>query len=520
MIKSIFIKYILAFFAIITISFTILAAIISSHILQYSIGDKDLQIAAAAKFAKQNIEKSFRNTNFEKFGDFIYDVRNSLSLELAEYTDLVEGSLILVTDVNGTILLTAPPYTNYLQKEYISGSLMHLVLNNQEIQKLQTLDGVFSFAHSVYAQLLVANDGEIQGALFFCSTSVTTDSFINRIINTVILSCLWVLAATMVLIYFITENIVSPVRAMNKAAKSFALGRFDVRVPVIGRDEIGELAEAFNNMAASLSINEEMQRSFLSNVSHDLRTPMTNIAGYVEGILDGTIPEDKHEYYLNIVSSETHRLSRLVTSMFEITKIQSGERKFNKKNFDICEMARLVMITLEHNIEAKHIDVEFLFGSKARYNHDYENNDDNGDDNKNTNNNNNDNDNEKMYVFADADAIHQVLQNLCENAIKFTPENGLIRLSIRNNEKKIYVSVYNTGTGIPAEDIHVIFNRFYKTDRSRGLDKTGVGLGLFIVKTIIDNHEEKIWVTSEYGKDCEFTFTLQKSQDQNTKSKI
>ena len=499
MIKSIFIKYILAFFAIITISFIILATVISSNIVQYSIGDKNLSMANASKFAKQNIEKSYKNTNFESFNDFIFDTKNMLSSELAEYAELVEGSLILVTDLNGTILLTAPLYTNYLQKEHISWQLMQQVLNNLEIQKVQTLDGVFSSAHSVVPQLIVSNGDEIQGALFFCSTSVTTDSFINKIINTVILSCLWVLAATMVIIYFITEKIISPVRAMNKAAKSFALGRFDVRVPVIGRDEVGELAEAFNNMAASLAINEETQRTFLSNVSHDLRTPMTNITGYVEGILDGTIPEDKNEYYLNIVSSETRRLSRLVTSMFDITKIQSGERKFNKKNFDICEIARLVAIIFEQKIEAKNIDIDFLF------------------------------DDEKMNVFADADAVHQVLQNLCENAIKFTPENGLIRIKIQDkydkqdkydNDKKIYVSVYNTGVGISAEDIPVVFNRFYKTDRSRGLDKTGVGLGLFIVKTIIDAHEEKIWITSEYEKDCEFTFTLQKSIETNNKPKM
>jgi len=325
------------------------------------------------------------------------------------------------------------------------------------------------------------------------SESVATDSFVNQIINTVILNCLWVLAAAMVIVYFITEKTISPVRAMSRAAKSFELGRFDVRVPVKGRDEVGELAVAFNNMAASLSINDETQRTFLANISHDLRTPMTTIAGFIEGILDGTIPDDQHKYYLNIVFAETNRLARLVKTMFEITRIQSGERTFNKKNFDVCEMARLVLITLEQKIEDKKLDVEFLF------------------------------DNEKTYVFADADAIHQVLQNLCENAIKFTPENGLIRINIADTgdrDKKILVSVFNTGTGIAAGDIPFLFNRLYKTDRSRGLDKTGVGLGLFIVKTIIDAHEEKIWVNSEYEKNCEFTFTLQKIHETNIKYRI
>jgi len=478
MIKSIFIKYILAFLAIITISFTIFAAIISAYIIQFSQVTKELAMASAATAAKQYIENSAR------------DNLSDLAGELSVYLEFAENSFIFITDTDGKIILNTPLLpANYLRKDYISESLMREVLDSLRHYRFHTLDGLFASGHQIFPQYLNNSGGEIYGVLFYCSPSTTNSIFVSQVIKTIIITCLWILVATMVIIYFMTEKVISPVRAMNRAARSFALGRFDVRVPAKGGDEIAELAAAFNNMAAALSANEETQRSFISNISHDLKTPMQTIRGFIEGILDGTIRESEQEYYLNIVASEISRLSRLVTTMFDITRIQAGERKFNKTNFDICERARLVIISLGQKIDEKNLEVDFLCDA------------------------------DKMQAYADADAIHQVLQNLCENAIKFTPERGLIKINIYENDKdkKIYVSVFNTGDGILPEDIPFIFDRFYKSDRSRGLDKSGVGLGLFITKTIIDAHEESLQVNSEYGRNCEFIFTLRKIYEVNTK---
>ena len=494
MIKSVFFKYILAFLVIITISFVILASVISSAIIQNSIDDKKLSMATAANIARQSVESGFNNSDFGSFTEYVKSSRSNISKSLIAYSNLTEDSLILITDLDGNILVTTPLPPNYLVKNYLTAATMNAILNQNEVGWFQTLDGIFYTPHYIFSQPLTLESGEIYGVLFFCSVSAVEKSFVNRIISTIIVNCLWVLVASMVILYFITEKIMSPVRAMSKAAKSFALGRFDVRIPVkVTKDEIGELAAAFNNMAAALAVNEETQRSFLANVSHDLRTPMTTISGFVNSILDGTIPPERQEEYLKIVSAETERLSRLVSKLYDITRRQAGEKKCSKKKFDICERARLVIISMGNKIDDKHIEVEFDC--------DYEN----------------------MYVFADPDDIHQVLQNLLENAVKFTPEKGLIRIKIsdeKDKEKKVLVSVYNTGIGIPADDIPYIFDRFYKSDRSRGLDKTGVGLGLSIVKTIIDAHEEKIWVNSEYGKYCEFTFTLQKIHETNIKYRI
>jgi len=231
-------------------------------------------------------------------------------------------------------------------------------------------------------------------------------------------------------------------------------------------------------MASSLEKLEESRSTFLANISHDLRTPMTSIAGIIDCILEGAIPKEKHNYYLQQIASEVRRLSRLVSSLLDISRMQAGERKFNMTAFDVCEQARQILISFEKRLDEKKLDVVFDCSS------------------------------DNIMVYADADAIHQVIFNLIDNAVKFSNEGGCLTIKINAKEKKVYVSVLNTGKGIPDEDQPYIFDRFYKSDRSRGLDKTGVGLGLYIVRTIIERHGEEIRLRSEYGKDCEFTFTL------------
>ena len=256
-----------------------------------------------------------------------------------------------------------------------------------------------------------------------------------------------------------------------------------MRVTVTGSDEISELATAFNNMASSLQELEDMRRSFLANVSHDLRTPMTTISGFIDGILDGAIPPDKYDYYLGVIATEVRRLSRLVSTLLDITKLQAGERKFKMEAFDICEMARLILISFEQKIDEKKLSVDFNCDS------------------------------ERMFVCADRDAIYQVLYNICDNGIKFAFEGGKYEIGITEQNKKTVISVFNEGEGIPTEDQKYIFDRFFKSDRSRGLNKTGVGLGMYIARTIIEAHGEKIWLESEPGKYCRFTFTLPSAID-------
>ena len=206
---------------------------------------------------------------------------------------------------------------------------------------------------------------------------------------------------------------------------------------------------------------------------------MTTISGFIDAIISGAIPQENVNEYLERIKSEVLRLSRLVRQLLDLSRIQAGDRKFEPTVFDICETARQIVLSFEQKIDEKKLDVEFNC------------------------------DEERMKVVADKDAIHQILYNLCDNAVKFSRDGGKYRLDITQKDKKIHVSVYNEGQGIMSEDLPFVFERFYKSDKSRGLDKTGVGLGLYIAKTIIDAHGESIVARSEYGKYCEFEFTLQ-----------
>jgi signal transduction histidine kinase len=302
--------------------------------------------------------------------------------------------------------------------------------------------------------------------------------------------------AALIAIYFTTEKIISPLREISRASKKLMVGQFDVRVPVQGRDEVAELAMAFNQMAQALQNLDSMRNSFVANVSHDLRTPMTTISGFIDGILDGVIPPEQHAQYLQVVSDEVRRLSRLVTALLDVSRLQAGDRKFDMKPFDVCEMGRQILISFEQKIGDKGLDVEF------------------------------DCDDERMFVVADRDAIHQILYNICDNAVKFSTPGGKLRMSFawspaeHGRRRKATVTVYNEGQGIPAEDIPFVFERFYKSDKSRSLDKSGVGLGMFISKTIIEAHGETISVASDYGKNCAFTFTLTKADQPTTKGRV
>ena len=309
------------------------------------------------------------------------------------------------------------------------------------------------------------------------------DRMLRGMMRAIIITLGWIMIASIVAIYGISYYSMKPLREICHAAKSFSRGKYNVRVKVRGNDELAELADSFNKMAIAIESKDEMQKNFLSSVSHDLKTPMTTIAGFIDGILDGAIPKDKQEYYLNIIKNDVKRLSRLVTSLLDISRLQSGERKFEFKQFNICELARQTVLSFENQIEDKNLNVEF------------------------------DTDDFDMMAYGDTDAINQVVYNLCHNAIKFSKREGLYRVSIKyEGSDKIRFTIYNEGIGISSEELPFVFDRFYKSDKSRGLDKTGTGLGLFIAKTIVEAHSNEITVNSEYEKWCEFSFTLDRKE--------
>lgn len=476
MLKSIFAKYVSAFTAIVLCSFIMIILIISAIVGNYSEKAKAELMDKAAHTSAEYIETSLDGRSLSEIIDERgEDVSVILSMVCANSDDVT----LLVSDSEGRILIAVGEDKDDIDmSETIPSELMDEVNSDKEISNDSQIYDVFSSPRYIYA-VPIHEDGQVCGTVFVCASSVMLSDLLEYIIKAIIISSIWVILATLVAVYIVTERVTSPLKEISLAAKSFAAGKFDVRVPVRGRDEVAELAEAINNMAESLDNYDNMRNTFMSNVSHDLRTPMTSISGFIDGILDGVIPSEKHEYYLKIVSSEVRRLSRLVSTLLDLSRIQAGDRKFTMESFDICEMGRQILISFEGKLVEKKLDVEF------------------------------ETDEESLLVSADRDAIYQIFYNICDNGVKFASDGGKFRISINKQKgKKIIVSVYNEGNGISEEDLPYVFERFYKSDKSRGLNKTGVGLGLFISKTIIDAHGEKIWVESEHGKDCCFKFTL------------
>ena len=289
-------------------------------------------------------------------------------------------------------------------------------------------------------------------------------------------------AATILLIAFVVSSLTSmrqtqPIQEMVRATRAYAAGNFDIRMQDAERsDEIGELASSFNAMADSLAETERQRRDFIANISHELKTPMTTIAGYTDGILDGTIPPEKERQYLQIISDESRRLSRLVRRMLDISQIQSKEMK--KEDFDICESMRLALLSMEQKIIERGLDVQADIPDDS------------------------------VMVQGDNDLITQVVYNLLENAAKFAAPSSTLYLGLTVNGEKALVTVCNSGATIPPEEIPLLFERFHKSDKSRSADKDGYGLGLYVVKTILEQHKEKISVTSENGM-TSFSFTMQ-----------
>ncbi|MBR0327194.1 MAG: HAMP domain-containing histidine kinase [Clostridia bacterium] len=476
MFKTIFSRLAAIFMLIIVISFTMIAFIITSLVGDYAVTQKTQTVTDAALSVKKVLELAYS-------GESEYNTDLISAMLSAPINN--ESVHAFLTDVSGH-LIASNDIT--IQANHIPADIMLQAVSEKGFSGASDLGGSLPSNSIVSAMPILSDSGEVGAVVFVRTDSRSETAMLSSLLRTIVLSTMWVLIAMLLAIYFVSERTIGPLKSMSRAAKQFASGKLDVRVHVSGNDEIAELAVAFNSMAESIANMEKMRSGFLGNVSHDLRTPMTTISGFVDGILDGTIPKDKQEYYLRIISSEVKRLSRLVKALLDISRIQAGERKFKPEYFDICEMARQILISFEQMIDNKHLEVEF------------------------------DIDKDSMVAYADVDAIHQVFYNICDNAVKFSREGGLLRVSVKSIEKKIHVFVYNEGSGIPEEDIPYVFERFYKTDKSRSLDRTGVGLGLFIARSVIEAHGEKIEVRSVQNEYCEFEFTLREGKEQRTRT--
>ncbi len=320
-------------------------------------------------------------------------------------------------------------------------------------------------------------DGNVAALIFVSCEDPATAGVVRHSTQTLVLILLVTLAAMLIISFILSQHITRPIKNIAAAAKEFASGNFDVRVPEDNHCyEIDELAVSFNNMARDLDQLEELTRGFISNVSHEFKTPMTTIGGFVDGMIDGTIPEEQRDKYLRIIAEETRRLSRMVNRMLDAAKIQSGELLLSPAPFDFSAMTSQIILSFEQKIEKKKLEVECELD-------------------------------DRLIVMGDRDHLYRAVYNLVDNAVKFIDEGGRLTLRAHPEGDFCAFSISNTGTGISAEDLPHVFDRFYKADRSRSMDKTGAGLGLYIVKNIINLHGGEISVRSD-GGETEFEFTL------------
>ena len=403
-----------------------------------------------------------------------------LNLDVASQ---ISGADAVICDASGRVILCSDALEGcdhegvWFNQDYVQK-----VITNGSDTTTGILRGLYSDNRYVAAKPIAGHGSTNALGIVVVSVPISdTTQILSRISNIFLTAAVFVVMAAVLAMSVVARRESRPLRDMARAANAFGHGNLEARVKVEEgySEEVEELALAFNNMALSLQKSEYQRQEFVANVSHELKTPMTTISGYVDGILDGTIPEHRRDHYLRIVSDETKRLSRLVRSMLDISQLQTQEGipEEKKMHFDLEECLGGVLITFEKKINDKNLNVDVNMPEHP------------------------------VYTMANRDYITQVLYNLIDNAVKFCPQGKTLGLTIREGGSKAYISVSNEGETIPPEELPLVFDRFHKLDKSRSQNRDGWGLGLYIVKTIVCSHGENISVTSKDGK-TEFTFTM------------
>ncbi len=421
-----------------------------------------------------------------------YGVEDEVYITMVATIARISDAVVLITESDGEMVVSTDGATvqgyNALGGRYLPRNVVDQVSQTGSYTGMSTLGGFFPEKRYVAGTPIMADSldrstGRVVSTMVGVAYVAAEASSLTELWRA--FTTIFVFTAIVVLcIAFLTSSVTSlkqtkPLKEIAETARKFGHGEFDVRVTGYEdrKDEVGELAEAFNAMAESISKSEERRSEFVANISHELKTPMTTIAGFSDGILDGTIPPERERAALETISSETRRLSRLVRRMLDLSRLQSAENVTAQEQFDVSEVMLRVLVSLETKINGRQLDVDTQLPD------------------------------DPVMVWGDPDAITQVCYNLLDNAIKFSDPGSILGISITPKAGKANVVVRNVGQTIPPEELAMIFDRFHKSDKSRSVDREGVGLGLYIVKTILNNHRENITVTSQDGV-TEFTFTL------------
>lgn len=463
--------------SIVAVSFTLLSAAFMLLSYRYILSEKR---QALERNAEDIASLTSRYISSAWGGDIQGEAfRNSLYLIVRS-----SDSYVVLSDTEGSMIYACDGDTYYSVDKRVPDSVTRQVLEQGKFTGMSDLGGLFDKNSYVVGVPFVLTRGTIsvvQGMVLVSTDTAAVQSMWQDTVAIFFFVAVIVLMIAVVASSLFASYQSRPLNEMAEAARKFGQGEFDTRVTGYENrgDEIGALAEAFNSMANSLEKVESQRADFIANVSHELKTPMTTIAGFAEGILDGTIPQEREKESLQIIVSETRRLSRLVRRMLDLSRLNAlAESTITaQEQFDLTEVMSRVIVSLEGKITGRKLDVDVQMPD------------------------------EKLMVWGDPDSITQVCYNLLDNAAKFAATGSVITIVITKKDGKACTTVRNLGATIPKDELPVLFDRFHKADYSRSMDREGVGLGLYIVKTLLGNLKEDIHVTSEDGV-TEFTFTL------------
>lgn len=467
--SKLFKRYFLTTAVIIVFCLTFMLLILSIVISNYLARDKYKLLEENCKSVSTVAVVDYNSAAYERNLYNVVRVLGSVS-DLQIYVTDADCNITICTCSDWSKMGNCK-HTNSIVPNYIARQILE-----GEFKQVTNMGGLFDEICYTMGKPIVSADGTIIGTVIAASTTSSLKALLSVLFQLYAFSAIVPIVFMFFAIYATTYRWTKPLKMMSAAARSMAKGDFSKRIPIMSDDEIGELSISFNQMTNSLVQLESMRRSFVANVSHELKTPMTTIGGFIDGIIDGTIEPDKQEYYLNIVSQEIKRLSRLVQSMLSLSKLESGELKINPVRFDFYEMLCNIVISQEQRINEKKIDIVGLDKMQS------------------------------IIATADKDLIYQAIYNLTDNAVKFTDNGGTITFGLSKDEGRVVFSINNTGDIICENDLPHIFERFYKSDKSRSAKKDSTGLGLYIVKTVIDLH--KGYVTATSSKERGTTFTL------------
>ncbi len=458
---------------VLIISFALLGAGLTKAFSSFFVEQKkDLLIEQSQKVAK-----TFKQAYFLEGRYGLLALQNEIEI-LEEY---LNASFIFIDNENTIKIISTDIDSKWYNKKIDIEKILKETKNNGYYEVQGTMGGIFDEPMLSIGRPMTINEAYI--GTVFINTPVT-DLFltVEKAYQIIMLFTIFAIIGAFILVYLFSKKISLPLIEINKVAKIMASGDFKKRIYINSKDEIGQLATVLNNMAESLDEQEKRRREFISNISHDIRSPLTSMKGFLQAIIDGTIPEEKKEKYINIVLEETERLTVLANNILDINKLEDMDSQDRSVSFDINELIRRIIISFEARAVSKNLDIKISFAEK------------------------------ESFVYADLDKIQRVVYNLIDNAIKFTDNNKSIYISTTVKANKVFVSIKDEGPGISLEEQKRVFDRFYKADYSRGKDKKGSGLGLSIVKEFILSQGEEIELKSEVNKGSEFIFTLTKSE--------